>query len=246
MNALWGTIVNALAVILGCLAGMLLPRMSEKMRDVIMQGLGLAILFLGISMGLKTGNFIFVIVSLVAGGIIGEICRLDAMLQGAGDRLQGAVKRAGGADGQGKSAVAEGFVTATLLFCVGAMAVLGAIDSGLRGDHTILYTKSLLDGISAMLLTTALGFGVIFSAGAVLVYQGAIALSAKMITSFLSAAELDAVVTEVSAAGGILIAGIGINVLGIKKINVVNLLPSIFVIAVVTLVSARFGILRGG
>ena len=242
MTALWGTIVNAAAVILGCLAGLILPRMSEKTRDVIMQGLGLAILFLGISMGLKTGNFIFVIISLAAGGVLGEMMKLDALFENAGKRLEAAVKKAD-ASGRGGSNVAEGFVTATLLFCVGAMAVLGAIDSGLRGDHTILYTKSLLDGISAMLLTTALGFGVIFSAAALFIYQGAIALCAKMITSFLNATELDVIVTEVSAVGGILIAGIGISVLQIRKINVVNLLPSIFVVAGIVLTNLRMGIL---
>ena len=242
MTALWGTIVNAAAVILGCLAGLILPRMSEKTRDVIMQGLGLAILFLGISMGLKTGNFIFVIISLAAGGVLGEMMKLDALLENAGKRLEAAVKKAD-ASGRGGSNVAEGFVTATLLFCVGAMAVLGAIDSGLRGDHTILYTKSLLDGISAMLLTTALGFGVIFSAAALFIYQGAIALCAKMITSFLNATELDVIVTEVSAVGGILIAGIGMSVLQIRKINVVNLLPSIFVVAGIVLTNLRMGIL---
>ncbi|MCL2260364.1 MAG: DUF554 domain-containing protein [Fibromonadales bacterium] len=237
MDILWGTFVNAGAVIIGCLAGVLLPRMPDRIRDIIMQGLGLAILFLGISMGIKTGNFIFVIISLAAGGATGEMLRLDMRLQRAGEHLQEAVKKM--APGN-TSTVAEGFVTATLLFCVGAMAVLGAIDSGLRGDHTILYTKSLLDGISAMLLTTMLGFGVIFSAGALLLYQGAIALSAKLITSFLSAAELEAVVTEVSAVGGILIAGIGISMLQIKKINVVNLLPSIFIITGLVLVSKKF------
>jgi len=238
MSALWGTVVNAAAVILGCLAGLILPKMSVKMRDIIMQGLGLAILFLGVSMGLKTGNFIFVIISLAAGGVLGEMLKLDALLDSAGKRLEVAVKRASPRE---ESTVAEGFVTATLLFCVGAMAVLGAIDSGLRGDHTILYTKSLLDGISAMLLTAALGFGVIFSAAALFIYQGAIALCAKMITSFLNAAELEAIVTEVSAVGGILIAGIGMSVLQIRKINVVNLLPSIFVVAVIVLTNVRMG-----
>ena len=233
MTALWGTFINAAAVVLGCLAGLLLPQMPERIRSVIMQGLGLAILFLGISMGIKTGNFIFVIISLAAGGIIGGVLKLDMRLDSAGERLKDAVKKM--APGK-ESTVAEGFVTATLLFCVGAMAVLGAIDSGLRGDHTILYTKSLLDAISAMLLTTMLGFGVIFSAAAVFLYQGAIALSAKFITSFLSAAELDAVILEVSAVGGILIAGIGINMLQIKKINVVNMLPAIFIIAGLVLI----------
>jgi len=237
MNVLWGTFVNAAAVILGCLAGMLLPQMPERIRNIIMQGLGLSILFLGISMGINTGNFIFVIVSLAAGGAVGEILRMDMRLQNAGERLQDAVKKM---SPESKSTVAEGFVTSTLLFCVGAMAVLGSIDSGLRGDHTILYTKSMLDGISAMLLTTMLGFGVIFSAIALFLYQGTIALLAKFITSFLSVAELEAVVTEVSAVGGILIAGIGISMLQIKKINVVNLLPSIFIIAGLVLISKKF------
>ncbi|MCL2220566.1 MAG: DUF554 domain-containing protein [Chitinispirillia bacterium] len=224
MTALWGTTVNAAAIILGCLAGLLLPRMPEKMRGVIMQGLGLAILFLGISMGIKTGNFIIVVVSLVAGGVLGSLLKLDDLLQGVGDRLGSMVKR-------GPGNVAEGFVTATLIFCVGAMAVLGAVDSGLRGDHTMLYIKSLLDGITAMVLATTLGFGVAFSGAAVFIYQGAVALSAGWITSFLGEEALEAVITEVSAVGGVLIAGIGINVLGISKINVVNLLPAIFVAA---------------
>lgn len=234
MSMLLGTFVNAVAVVIGGVAGILLPRMQDRIQNIITQGLGLAILFLGISIGLKTGNFIFIIVSLAIGGIVGEVLRLGARLQSAGEWLQNAVKKI---TPQNESTVAEGFVSATLLFCVGTMAVLGALDSGLRGDHTILYTKSLLDGISAMLLVTKFGFGVIFSAGALFLYQGAIALSAKFITSFLSAPELEAVITEVSAVGGILIAGIGINMLQIKKINVVNLLPSIFIIAGLVLVS---------
>ncbi|MDR0516812.1 MAG: DUF554 domain-containing protein [Fibromonadaceae bacterium] len=239
MTVLWGTFVNAAAVVLGCLAGIFLPRMPEKIRDIITQGLGLAILFLGISMGLNTENFIFVIMSLAIGGVVGELLKLDMRLQNAGEWLKNMVKKIMPGN---ESTVAEGFVTSTLIFCVGAMAVLGAIDSGLRGDHTILYTKSMLDGISAMLLTVTLGFGVAFSAGALFLYQGAIALSAKFITSFLSTAELDVVITEVNAAGGILIAGIGINMLQIKKINVMNLLPSIFIIAGLALANARFGI----
>jgi uncharacterized protein len=239
MSALWGTIVNALAVVLGSLAGLVLPRMPDRMREAVMQGLGLAILFLGVSMGLKTHNFILVIISLALGGVLGSLLRLDDLLDGAGRRLEAAVKKGGGGGGS----VAEGFVSATLLFCVGAMAVIGAIEGALRGDHTILYTKSLLDGISAMLLTATLGIGVVFSAAALLLYQGAIALSAKYITSFLSAAELDQVVTEVSAVGGILVAAIGLGVLNVKKINVVNLLPSIVVMAGAVLVNNRWGFL---
>lgn len=241
MNSLLGTIVNAAAVVVGSVAGLVLPRMPDRVREAVMQGLGLAILFLGVSMGLKTRGFIVVIISLALGGVVGALLRLDELLDWLGRRLEALVKRGG--VGEGTGTVAEGFVSATLLFCVGAMAVVGAIEDALRGDHSILYTKSLLDGISSMLLSATLGIGVIFSAAAILLYQGAIALSAKYITSFLSATELDSVVTEVSAVGGILVAAIGLGVLNIKKINVVNLLPSLLVVAGLTLVNNRWGFL---
>jgi len=241
MNALIGTIVNAVAVALGSLAGLVLPRMPDKMRDVVTQGLGLAILFVGISMGLKTKNFVLVIISLAVGGVVGSLLRLDDLLNWVGRRLEAVVKKIGG--GRVGGSVAEGFVSATLLFCVGAMAVIGAIEDALRGDHTILYTKSMLDFISSMLLSATMGVGVIFSAAAIFLYQGAIALSARYITSFFSASELDLVVTEVSAVGGILVAAIGLGVLGVKKVNVVNLLPSIVVIAGLVSVNNRWGFL---
>ncbi|MDR0305809.1 MAG: DUF554 domain-containing protein [Chitinispirillales bacterium] len=240
MEPLWGTIVNALAIVLGSFLGMVLPRMSGSMRTVIMQGLGLAVVFLGFSMGLKADNHLLIIISLVTGGFIGEILKIDMLLQAAGERLERAVKRIS-PQKQSKDSIAEGFATATLVFCVGAMAILGAIESGLRNDHTILYTKSMLDGISSVVFASTLGLGVIFSSLPLLTYQGTIALCAKFITSFLNAAELNAVITEVSSVGGVLIAAIGINMLKIKNINAVNLLPSVFVIALLTLLNVRFG-----
>jgi len=134
-------------------------------------------------------------------------------------------------------------MTATLIFCVGAMAVVGPIDGALRGDHTLLYTKAVLDGITAMILTATLGIGVIFAAAAVFLYQGTIALSAEYIMSFLNAAELDVVVTDISAVGGLLVAAVGLSMLDIKKINVVNLLPSIVVISVLALINNKWGFL---
>lgn len=229
MNALTGTIVNAVAVIIGSALGLMIPKMSERIRAVIMQGLGLAIMFVGISMGLKTNNFLLIIISLTLGGAIGALLKLDERLQTLGEKVERGVKKLSRND----MPIAEGFVSATLLFCVGAMAVVGALDGGLRGDHTVLYTKSMLDGISAMLLTTTLGAGVMFSAIAVLLYQGAIALSANYITSFIAEDKLALIVNEVSATGGILIAAIGIGVLQIKKISAINLLPSIFIAAVI-------------
>ena len=243
MEALWGTIVNVLAIIAGSLAGVILPRIPGSMRVVIMQGIGLATVVLGLSMGLKSDNFLFVIISLVIGGVIGEILKLDLMLEAAGQRLERAVKKITPNNKQKKNNIAEGFVTATLVFCVGVMAILGSIESGLKGDHTILYTKSMLDGISSIVFASTLGIGVIFSAVPLLLYQGSIALGAKFITSFMSASELNAVITGIGAVGGILIVGIGINLLRIKKINVVNLLPSVFVIAGLALLNERFGFL---
>lgn len=229
MNSLTGTIVNAVAVIIGSALGLMIPKMSERIRAVIMQGLGLAILFVGISMGLKTQNFLLIIISLTLGGAIGAALKLEECLQNVGEKVERGFQKLS----RKETSIAEGFVSATLLFCVGAMAVVGALDGGLRGDHTVLYTKSMLDGISAMLLTTTLGAGVMFSAIALFVYQGAIALSANYITSFIAEDKLGAIVTEVSATGGILIAAIGIGVLQIKKISAINLLPSIFIAAVI-------------
>ncbi|MFW5813287.1 MAG: DUF554 domain-containing protein [Fibrobacterota bacterium] len=237
---LWGTIVNVIAIIIGSISGVVLPRMSEGIRNVVMQGLGLGIVILGISMGLRGENFLFVIISLVAGGVTGELLKLDLKLKRLGQWLEKTVRRGNGTQDE-KASIAEGFITATLVYCIGAMAILGAIDSGLRQDHTILYTKSLLDGVSAILFTSTLGIGVIFSAVSVLLYQGAIALSATLLTSFLSSPDLNAIIAEVTAVGGVLIAGIGINILEIRKINVVNLLPSVAVVALVVFLNLRLG-----
>ncbi|MFP4014966.1 MAG: DUF554 domain-containing protein [Chitinispirillaceae bacterium] len=237
---LWGTIVNVIAIIIGSISGVVLPRMSEGIRNVVMQGLGLGIVILGISMGLRGENFLFVIISLVAGGVTGELLKLDLKLKRLGQCLEKAVRKGNGTQDE-KASIAEGFITATLVYCIGAMAILGAIDSGLRQDHTILYTKSLLDGVSAILFTSTLGIGVIFSAVSVLLYQGAIALSATLLTSFLSSPDLNAIIAEVTAVGGVLIAGIGINILEIRKINVVNLLPSVAVVALVVFLNLRLG-----
>lgn len=224
--ALWGTIVNAAAIIVGGLLGLLLPVIPDNVKRTVMQGIGLAVAVQGLSMALKTDNLLIMIVSLVVGGLLGEWLQLERRLEQAGQWLE---RRTGAIAGQGR--IAEGFVTATLVYCVGAMAILGSIDSGLRHDHLILYTKSMLDGFSAIIFTSTLGAGVLFSALPVFVYQGAIALSASLITLFVSDTMLHAMIGEVSAVGGVLIIGIGLNVLDIKRIHVGNLLPSLLVAA---------------
>lgn len=226
--ALWGTIVNTLAVVAGSLLGALLPRMPERFRTTIMQGLGLAILVLGFTMAFETANILIMIGSLVLGGLTGEWLKLDERLDALGRRLERGVNRLLQARGGTENAdIARGFVTATLVYCVGAMAVLGAIDSGLRHNHDILYTKSMLDGISSVIFASTLGIGVLFSALPILLYQGSIALAAGAVTRLIGDAALQAVIGEVTAVGGALIVGIGLGILNIKTVNVVNLLPAI-------------------
>ncbi|HJV47115.1 MAG TPA: DUF554 domain-containing protein [Bacillota bacterium] len=222
---LWGTIVNALAIVCGAMMGSRLSRISDGIRSTVMQGIGLAICILGITMALKTQNFLILLFSLVAGGIIGELIRVEYWLDRLGQMIESRV------GGKGSN-IATGFVTATLVYCVGAMAILGSMDSGLRHNHDILYTKSMLDGFSAVIFASTLGIGVLFSAVPVLLYQGFIAIASTFISSFISEAMLNAMITEITAVGGILILGIGMNILEIRKINVGNLLPSILIAAI--------------
>jgi hypothetical protein len=235
--ALWGTIVNAAAIVIGGLLGILLPGIPERVRRTVLQGLGLAIVVLGLSMALKTDNVLIMIVSLVVGALLGEWLQLERRLEQAGgwlERAIGAVSKR-----SGKSRIAEGFVTTTLIYCVGAMAILGSMDSGLRHNHMILYTKSLLDGFSSIVFASTLGVGVLFSALPVFVYQGAIALAASLITLLVGNDMLGAMIKEVSAVGGVLIIGIGLNVLDVKRIHVGNLLPSLIVAALLVPVSDK-------
>ncbi|MBO8164796.1 MAG: DUF554 domain-containing protein [Brevibacillus sp.] len=223
---LTGTIVNAAAILAGSLIGRFLTGIPEGMRQTVMQGIGLAVILLGLQMGLQTQNFLLLVASLVLGAMIGEALRIEFRLQQAGAWLE---RKVGGDKKEGS--IANGFVTATLVYCIGAMAVLGALDSGLRDNHDILYTKAMLDGFSAIIFTSTLGIGVAFSAIPVFLYQGAIALLSTQIYVFLGKELLDAMLVEVTATGGLLIVAIGINILELRKINVANMLPAIVVAA---------------
>ncbi|SDO68944.1 hypothetical protein SAMN04487897_11990 [Paenibacillus sp. yr247] len=227
--ALWGTIVNAIAIIVGGLLGMMLPRISEGIKSTVMQGLGLAITVLGITMALKSNQIVLVIMSVVVGGIIGELLRIEYRLGQLGDWLQANLRK--GSFDQ-TSSISEGFVTCTLVYCIGAMAILGPLDGGLRHNHDILYTKSLLDGFLSIIFASTLGLGVIFSAVSVFVMQGVIALAATVIAMAFSQASLDAMIVQITAVGGVLVIGVGINILQIKKINVANMLPALVIAAV--------------
>jgi uncharacterized membrane protein YqgA involved in biofilm formation len=240
--ALWGTTVNAAAIIAGGLLGLIFHRMSPGIRSTVVQGIGIALFVLGISMALKSSNFLLVVASLVVGGVLGEIMQVERGLDKLGRQLERIVnslirmgkKHASAAEdppesGQGR--FAAGFVNATLIYCVGAMAVLGALDGGLRGSHDILYMKSMLDGFMSIIFASTFGVGVLFSAVPVFLYQGVIALSASGIAALVEPKLLDEMIVQVTAVGGILIIGLGINLLEIRKINVANLLPSVLVAA---------------
>lgn len=217
-----GTLINCLAIVLGSAIGLLLRRgMKESISRTVMQGVGLSVMLIGISGAIQTANTLLVILSMVIGGVLGAWLNIDARMNRLGEWAQHRLTR----DGSEGNTFAQGFVTASLVYCVGAMAVVGALDSGIRGDHTTLIAKAALDGITAIIFTSSLGIGVMLSAVPVLVYQGAIALLGNAIAPLLS----DAVITEMSAVGGLLIMAIGINMALDKDIKVANLLPAILI-----------------
>lgn len=214
-----GTIVNALAIAVGGVGGVVIKNgLKDQYKTTIMNGLGLAVIIIGLMGALKTEDILLIIISIVIGSIIGEALKIEWRLEGVGNFLE---KRLGG----GTSGFSKGFVTASLIYCVGAMAIVGSLESGLAGNHQTLFAKAIIDGISAIIFASTLGIGVAFSAVSVFIYQGIITLTASLVKVLLT----DGVIREMSAVGGILIIGIGINVLEIKRIRVGNMLPAIFI-----------------
>ncbi|MFS0865538.1 DUF554 domain-containing protein [Fredinandcohnia sp. 179-A 10B2 NHS] len=224
---LLGTIVNGICIIAGTFIGKLLHRIPENIKSTVMQGIGLAVSLLGIQMGLKSEQFLIVIFSLVFGAILGEWWGLDDKLNALGIWIE---KKVGSSSSEGT--LAKGFVTATLIFVIGAMAIIGALDSGLRQDHHVLYTKSIIDGFTSLILATTLGIGVLFSAIPVMIYQGSIALFATQIEKWVPSSLMDSFIVEMTGTGGLMILAIGLNLLGITKIRVANLLPGILITAI--------------
>jgi len=213
-----GTIVNTGAIIGGCLLGILLKGgIPERVNDTIMKGLALFVFFVGVSGALKANDTMVVVVSVVVGAVIGEIIDIDRRLQNFGDNIEKSFKGKGGR-------VSEAFFTSSLLFCVGAMAIVGALESGLTGNNEILFTKSILDGVSSVILSSTLGIGVVLSSIAVFFYQGIITLAASSVKEIL----VTSVINDMTSVGSLLIIGISFNMLGITKIKVANLLPGIF------------------
>lgn len=216
---LQGTLVNIAAVAAGSLVGRWAGSyLSPRMRQTLMIGLGLAVLLIGLQLALQSKQVMIVIGGLIFGGLIGEIIGVEKRLENFGQRLQLRYANQG--------PIAEGFVTASLLYCVGAMAIMGALQDGLGGKPTILYAKAALDGVASVALTSTLGIGVIFSVVPLLLYQGSITLSAELAKSILT----EPVITEMNAVGGLLIVAIAFDLMGFKRLPVGNLLPAVFVV----------------
>lgn len=217
-----GTIVNTIAVIIGAAIGILVKKgIPERLSDTMMKGIGLCTLFLGISGSLKGENSLILIISMVIGALLGEGIDLDAKLNRFGSWIESKFKSK---DGE-KISIAEGFVSASLLFCVGAMTIVGSLQSGLQGDHEMLFNKSMLDFVSSIIFASTMGVGVMLSAAFVFVYQGAITLAAQWVAPFLT----DTIIAEMTCVGSVIIIGIALNLLGITKLKVMNYVPAIFI-----------------
>jgi hypothetical protein len=236
-----GTIINIIAVLLGGALGTALGnRLPERMRETVMHGLGLATLAIGIQLtlsqltvaedSLKRLTFLVVLASILLGGFLGEAINIEARLEALGCWLQEKTTRRGAGEPALAATFSRGFVTASLVFCVGPMTIVGSLNDGLTGDYTLLAIKSVLDGFAALAFASSLGIGVLFSALTILFYQGGLALGAQWIAGILSAVAI----AEMSAAGGILMLGIGLSLLEIKRVRVANLLPAIFLAPILT------------
>lgn len=233
---LTGTIINTLAIVAGSLIGLAIQAVTKHSADdvsadslggrlqaLVMQGMALCVLYIGINGSLKGENTLVIIISIALGAVIGELLDLDAKMHALGDWVQKKTARLVHTD-EGSPSVADGFVTASLLFCVGAMAIVGSLENGLTGNYDTLKAKAVIDGIAAIVFASSLGIGVLFSAAAIFLYQGTTSLAAGLLAPLLS----DSVIAEMTCVGSLLIVALGLNMLVASKIKIMNLVPAIF------------------
>ena len=215
-----GVIVNFLAIAAGGILGTLLKKgISERMTKIVIHALALCVMYIGISGALKGQNTLVLVISMAAGTVVGELLDLDGHLTKAAEAVGKKVQKS-----DSESRFSEGFVTGTLVFCIGAMAVMGSFEAGVSGDYTTLFTKALIDGISAVAFASVMGMGVAASGICVLLYQGVLVLLAQYISGFIS----EYMVAEMTCAGSLLIFAIGLNMLDITHIKVMNMFPAVF------------------
>ncbi len=221
-----GTFTNVIAVIIGSLIGILLhKKFPEKIKAIVFQAIGLGTIIIGVQMALKIENLLVLIFSLLIGGIIGQAIDLEKHFEKLGNFLKTKIK-------SNNENFVEGLITAFLIFCIGSMTIIGSIHEGIRNDHSLLFTKSILDGFTSIALASTYGIGVLLSVIPMLIYQGGITLLAMRFQNFFS----EILINQLTAVGGVLILGIGINLLEIKKIKITNLLPALIVVIVLTVI----------
>lgn len=215
-----GAFVNALGIAVGSLVGVAFgSRLPERVRTIVFQGLGLCTVVLGLKMALPTQQPLIVIFSIVIGSAVGEACKLESRLMRVGDVLKARLRSS-------NPLFTDGMVNASVLFCIGAMAIVGSFDEGIRGDRAVVFSKTLIDSFAALALASAYGVGVLFSALPVLIYQGSLTLLAGTFQQWLDPATM----TELTAVGGTLIIGIGLNMLEVTRIALSNMLPSLLAV----------------
>ncbi len=228
-----GSLVNGAAIIGGSIIGILLhSRFPERIREIIFQALGLGVIIIGIQMSLKVQDILILIFSLLIGGVVGELLRLDTMFEKLAGKLKNAV-------GSSDTGFVDGLITASLIFCIGAMAIIGSFEEGIKGDATVLYTKSILDGFASIALASSYGVGVLFSFIPVVIYQGALTLFASSFQEWFSPLIID----QLTATGGLLIIGISLTLLDIKRINLANLLPSLGIVILLTVLFGKMPVM---
>lgn len=215
-----GTVVNAVAVIIGAGIGLFIKKgIPERIGNSLMKGLGLCSLYIGISGAFKGENTLIMIISMVVGIVIGEGIDIDRRVNSVVKRIESKFFRK-----KGKNNIAQGFISASLLFCVGSMTLVGAMNAGLLGDNTMLYTKSAMDFCSSIIFASTLGVGVLLSAIFVLIYQGGLTVLAIYAAPLLN----NQVINEMTCVGSLIIIAMGLNILGITKIKLMNYIPAMF------------------
>ena len=219
-----GTLINVAAVIIGSITGVIIhSKLPKKITDTAFHGIGLFTIILGVMMAVKTNNLLIMIFSIVIGAIIGEIVDINKRINDLGEWLKKRFKTK-------NERFSEGFITAFLLFCMGSMTILGAFEDGIYGTPNLLVAKSVLDGFSSIVLATTMGIGVLFSFIPLLFFQGGLTLFAVYMQSIFT----DVMINELTAVGGVILVGLGISILEIKKIRILNMLPSLIIVVILT------------
>lgn len=232
---LFGTLMNSIFIIVGSLIGLMCTNIPERFKETIMQGIALVVILIGLQMAFTAENIIIVLISLLSGAVIGELISLEDRLNYLGRLLERKFQKK-----PGKISVAQGFVSASLIFIIGALSIVGSLDSGLRGDHELLITKGVMDGFTALVFTTTFGYGVLFAVIPVILYQGTITLLATQIDKFIPTVFLDDFIMLLTSVGGLMIIAIGLNLLKVVRIRIGNLLPALFTSVIVLYITYQF------